>query len=165
MPRRHATATPHHVTPVAHRRRGVVRRWSSRRHKFPRTDSCDKRPGIATPRGRLPARHLSKATLDLIRGGGMIATCYDSFIISRRVIPRNPAPQFIRRDVPLYSMSRRIVRDVASRTSPAKRLRVGADAAPSKYITAGATIFFEVGIDDDFRHSLAPSNHLLRWTL
>lgn len=74
----------------------------------------------------------------------MIATCYDSFIISRRVIPRNPAPQFIRRDVPLNSTSHRIVRDVASRTSPAKRLRVGADAAPSKYITAGATIFFEV---------------------
>ena len=111
----------------------VVRRWSSRRHKFPWNDRRDKRLGIATLHERLSVRHLSKATLDLIRKG-MIATCYDSFIISRRVIPWNPVPQFIlgATYVPLYPTSRRIITNVAS--EPYEEVRVDADAAFSRYI-------------------------------
>jgi len=59
----------------------------------------------------------------------MIATCYDSFIISRRVIPWNPVPQFIlgATYVPLYPTSRRIITNVAS--EPYEEVRVDADAA------------------------------------
>lgn len=60
----------------------------------------------------------------------MIAACYDSFIISRRVIPRNPAPQFIHRDVRFFI-------DVTSKRKGRRgvnELHEGADAASSKRI-------------------------------
>lgn len=60
----------------------------------------------------------------------MIAAYYDSFIISRRVIPRNPALQFIQHDVCFFI-------DVTSNRKGrrgANELHKGADAASSKRI-------------------------------
>lgn len=83
----------------------------------------------------------------------MIAACYDSFIISRRVIPRNPAPQFIHRDVRFFidvTLKRKGRRGV-------NELHEGADTASSKRIMPAQQ--FSLRHSDDFRRSPNPPNH------